>query len=423
MEKEYFRNIWELYGVRDNPFSTSPLLVKGGPLPIDCFVGRAELIKRLGKVLSSKGGSRSFVYGDVGVGKTSFVNFVRYKAIERKFFTPFKEIAAHESWTPEDFILNTLAAIYATLKILKEKPVSKGLLDKLESLLEIVSLDISAGLNVSGFGGSYGRSRKGAHRITVFSLHEFFEEVVRSIVKSTGKEVIIHYNNLELLPENRLKAIFENLRDFFQTANAHFIFIGNLTTHGIIQGLPRVASIFPDTPLHVENLTLQEVKEIIERRFSILKIEGLNQIMPFTDDCLKKLYNLMDGNIRYILNSLSTAVSEATQEKPIVLNEEYMSIILRGVLDKRYLANLTQREKDVLMEIVRHKEITNKALSALLILKSSNVSQYLKELESAGCIFLRRKSGKDKLWSAEHRIRWALLETPKSGQEPLYKYF
>lgn len=35
-------NIWELYGVKENPFSTSPLLVKGGIIPLDSFVGRTE---------------------------------------------------------------------------------------------------------------------------------------------------------------------------------------------------------------------------------------------------------------------------------------------------------------------------------------------------------------------------------------------
>jgi len=56
---EIIRDIWELYGVRSNPFSTAPILVKGGIIPLECFIGRQEQTKQLGKILGSKGGSRS----------------------------------------------------------------------------------------------------------------------------------------------------------------------------------------------------------------------------------------------------------------------------------------------------------------------------------------------------------------------------
>ena len=68
IDQDFLTSIWEVYGLRDNPFSTSPLLVKGGSLPIDCFVGRKERIKRLSRIIASKGGSRILIYGDVGVG-------------------------------------------------------------------------------------------------------------------------------------------------------------------------------------------------------------------------------------------------------------------------------------------------------------------------------------------------------------------
>ena len=44
------KDIWELYGVKENPFSTSPILVVGGSISIDSFVGRSEHIKRLSKI-------------------------------------------------------------------------------------------------------------------------------------------------------------------------------------------------------------------------------------------------------------------------------------------------------------------------------------------------------------------------------------
>lgn len=415
------KNIWELYGVKDNPFSTSPILVKGGTLPIECFVGRTEHIKRLGKILGSKGGSRTLVYGDIGVGKTSFVNVVRQRAMDKGLFTPFKEIAIQEDWTSNDFILNTLASFYATFKVMPKRPINDVTFKKLETLFEIGAKDLQVGASILGIGGNYGEQTKQTNVLTTLNLQGFFQDLVNEIT-SGNKEIIIHYNNLELLNEHKIKQIFNNIRDFIQVPKVHFIFIGNLSTHSVIQSMPRVSSILTDTPIHIENLKLSEVEEIIIKRFENLKIDNLNYVIPYTPDCLKVLYELMEGNIRHILNSLSTAVLEETNEKAVVIDESDLARILKKVLDERYMIKLTNKAKEVLIEIVKHREITNKTLSDKLGIPPSNTSQYLKDLQNEGCIYLRRKNGKDKFWSAEHRIKWALLKE-KGRTLSLRKFF
>lgn len=415
-------NIWELYGVRENPFSTSPLLVMGGTLPIDSFVGRKESIQRLLKIIGAKGGSRNLVFGDVGVGKTSFVNVVRHKAMMAGYFTPFKEIAVLENWSLEDFILNTLAGIYSTLKLMKdsERPIKKELFDKLETLLEIGKSNVNAGISVAGFGANYGSEKRQAGELTSVILQDLFNEIISEIMTNRNNEIIIHYNNLELLSEKKIRYLFNNLRDFFQTRGIHFIFVGNLTVHSNLQSIPRFSSILTDTPFHIEPLKFEEVEEIIRNRFIALRIsKSINIIQPYTRDCLRTLFDLMDGNIRNILNSLSTAVSEITGERPVMLDSRMLSVTLKDVLEKRYLCNLQPRARQVLLEIVKHTEITNKALSDNLKLPRSNVSSYVKDLMHEGCVYLRRKNGKDKYWSAEPKIKWALLKESNSPQRLL----
>src|SRR3989344_287374 len=402
---------WELYGVNENPFSTSPILVVGGSIPLDSFVGRSEHITRLSRILGSRGGSRTFIYGDIGIGKTSFVNVVRSSAIQKGFFTHFKEITTQDKWSADDFVLNTLSAIYSTLKLLKERPVSKETYEKLESLFEIGKTSISGGISVAGFGGSYASQQKATEVLASFSLQNFFSEIITEINGNTSKEVIIHYNNLELISEKKIRNLFDTLRDFFQTKGVHFVFIGNLTAYSILQSVPRFSSILSDTPFHIETLSFDEVKEVIKKRFEGLRIsEKLNLIYPYTDNCLKILYNLMAGNIRDTLNSLSTAVFHATTESPILLDKNKLARVLNEILEKRYLNTLTPKEKEVLGEIIKHKEITNKSLSDKLKIPRSNISTYVKDLESAGCVFLRRKNGKDKFWKADPKVKWSLLK-------------
>ena len=110
--------IWELYGLKTNTFFTDPLLMFGGDIDLKFgFIGREEEIKRLRSIIYGNNGSRILVSGDVGIGKTTFVNYVRAIASQDRYFTTLKEIGVQPEWNGMDFILNTLSAIYYTLKL------------------------------------------------------------------------------------------------------------------------------------------------------------------------------------------------------------------------------------------------------------------------------------------------------------------
>jgi Cdc6-like AAA superfamily ATPase len=267
-------NVWEFYGLKENPFSISPLLVQGGVIPVESFVGRDDQLKRLGRTFGSPGGSRTVVYGEVGVGKTSFVNVARRKAFEKGFFTPFVEIAVLDDWDAQKLILNTLSSIYSTLRLMNDRPISENTYKKLESLTEIAIEEKSVGVSLGGWGGNYGVQRKVPQQIPINTLIQFFKEIIEDLKGRTKKDVIIHYNNLELMSEEGARNLFSNLRDFLQTANVHFVFVGNASVNSIIQSLPRVSSIFSDTPIHIENLSLEEIKEILRRRVDGMKISN-----------------------------------------------------------------------------------------------------------------------------------------------------
>jgi hypothetical protein len=422
MENTGMSSIWELYGVRENPFSTSPLLVKGGTLPIESFVGRQEQVDRLLKLFTSKGGSRILVCGDIGVGKTTFVNYARRLTLEKGFFTPFKEIAPQASWTTDVFILNTLAGIHSTMKLLdKAAPISPENFKKLESVVEMGGQEINFG-NKVGEENLYVSQGVNRIRLTTFGLHDLFQNIIGDILERTKRDVIIHYDNLELLSEKNIRNIFDNLRDFLQTPNVHFVFVGNLSVKQTFNSLPRVNSIMSDTPILLGNLKLKEVDEIIKIRLEKTQINELSYVKPFDKVVLEELYELYEGNIRDILNSLSTAIVEATKEKPVVLDEFLISKTLKSVVERRYLEGLQPKAKEILLEVVKHKEITNSNLSANTKTARSNISTYLGDLQNKGCVYLRRKSGKDKYWSADPKIKWLLLREPDTIQKRVIDY-
>jgi GTPase SAR1 family protein len=407
-------NIWELYGISSNPFTTEPLLIKGGILRIECFVGREQEQSELERKFNSSGSSRILIIGDVGVGKTSFVNYARFNAIKEGYFTPIPEIAVLHDWDALQFVVNTLYAIYITIKNFDDHKglISKPLYKKLESLFEInLKSGYSIGLDVAGFGGNYGQSRTAPVFMSYKAVVDLTREVIIEIYNKREKELIIHYNNLERIDSNDIIRLFGDLRDFFQTPHVNFIFVGNLVTNNAIQGIPQVSSIFSE-PIILKSMSYDEVKKIIDVRLNKLKIEGVKQIKPFDNSALKMLFGLYNGNIRHILNSLDKAVTSSVRNIPIVLDDSDVARILSNQIEEKYLKGIKPRAKDVLLKIVQSEEITNKGISDALKMPRPQVSIYLSDLKNSGCIVLRRQDGKDKFWASAPHFKWLLLKKP-----------
>ena len=210
---------------------------------------------------------------------------------------------------------------------------------------------------------------------------ELATKIVKEIHNKTGKDVILHYNNLENLKEMDIRRLFEDLRDFFQMPHTHFVFVGNLITNGIIQGSQRVSSIFSDS-IMINEMTFEEIEEVINKRLELLKIENLNLVKPFDKSALDKLYNLYGGNIRNILNSLKEAILASVINNPIILTDEDIARTLRQLVEERHFKILVEKERQILRYMANKEEITNKSLATGTNTAQSNVSKYLKHLQN-----------------------------------------
>jgi Cdc6-like AAA superfamily ATPase len=392
-----YTDIWELYGLDRDPFFTEPLSLFGGIDIKRGFVGRDEEVKRLRTIIGARGAARVLVTGDVGVGKTTFVNFVRANAPPKRFFTPLKEIQTQPEWAGADFILNTLAALYNTIKVrtdLDPKQISPEVWKKLELLVDIIERrDRNFNVDIMGTGGGFGQ-----------------------VQKMGFSEVIISYNNLEVIEPKDLSRLLNSVRDFIQSPNTKFVFIGGPSVQDTISKLPRVHSIMSETPIVLQNLTLKEVKDLLEKRIDTLTTPGLQAIKPYEDDTIGKLYTLHKGNLRFILNSLSTAFKEIVKDVPLVLSAKDMQRILPNVAKKRWLDKLTPSEREVLMYILGEGEATNKKIAAGTKKLKQNISPITKKLLEI-CAIKIRTDGKEKFFSVEQSITWLLLENKSAPQE------
>jgi hypothetical protein len=419
---------WEVYGLRYDPFFVGPILVFGGEISKSTFIGREEKIKRLKKIFIS-GSSRIIVSGEPGVGKTSFVNVVRSGMQEKQFFTTIREIAVQPEWSANDFILNTLFAIFNTLKRRDLGSIlTNELYKELESLITLVRLDnYSGSVSVlgSGAGGGKGTTFNNP-QITVSYLQDIFERFVQELKDNNYKGIIIHYNNLENFESTRLISFFNKIRDFLLVENVNFVFVGDLTVPPILQSVQRVSSIFNDSAIILENLTFEQVKKILAKRIESLSIDGLTYVIPYEEEAVKVLYDLYSGNIRNILNSLSTAIREISDEVPVVLNKKMLCTILSGVAEEKWLKRIPQWEKEILFCILENPEITNAEISEKLNKKRQNISKVVSKLLNMSAIFVKRAEGTQKFLEVHPSVKWFLLSEKlenKTKQSDLLKYF
>ena len=204
--------------------------------------------------------------------------------------------------------------------------------------------------------------------------------------------------------------LFNSIRDILLTENTHFIFVTDLNVPTVLESQPRVASILNGAPILIDPLSKRETTTIIHKRFEILKDKQLAFTSPVSDDAIGVLYDLYQGNIRYVLNSLSEAlISMSAEEAPVTLSAQKVVLLLRGIAEKRILDKLTNREKEVLLAMLSEPETTNKSIASKLDLQNQNVSTYLKKLMMRGCIYLHHTSATSKYYRVTEYAKWLLL--------------
>ncbi|NUM37390.1 MAG: DeoR family transcriptional regulator [Candidatus Brocadiae bacterium] len=415
-------NIWEAYGFKENPFNTRPLSLYGeNLLSIEkAFVGRknteeSDLLLRL---LDSPGGNRIVIEGEIGVGKTTFINYHRHfwehkVKKEQKLFTSYGEIPIYYNWQPKDFLLNILSHLLHKMVLTfgLEKITSEPLFEELlilDKVYQQSSYQIEG--QILGIGGGYGKSKNiTIPNITEARLQFYLQETIKAILQKGYRGIILHFDNLEILQSGRLEEcqqIFQNLRDTFQIPEVYFIFIGPTGFfRKVISPLERVRSIFFGWPIYVPPLTKEETLEAIHLRYELLAMKQLCWIKPVEDNCISFLYDLYEGKIRFIMDALQAILTRFPRSIGKILSLEDVQKLLFGFMEEKILKILTTREIEVLLQGASFGRFTNIQLTKYLDLKKSNVAKYLQKFQELGFVKLAKKEGRNIFYEVSEDIK------------------
>jgi DNA-binding transcriptional ArsR family regulator len=408
------QNLWERFGFRDNPYDTRALsLSPESALSVAAaFVGRDKTSAEwqlLTNFLRNPGGGCVAVEGDVGVGKTTFVNFHRYlweTEAEMKLLTPASEISVQGDWTVREFLLSVIGALAGrfALKMGPTAAAKDELLTEVTALTGVLvreSLNLSGGVSILGSGATGGKSRSTTvHRgeVSLAALKDYLDRLLQRVRKLKYAGAILHLNNLELLARDdprRLTRFFDETRDCLQTRYVYFIFVGYTGMfQEVIVPVERVRSIFFGHPIHLPSLSRKDVQHAIQLRYKLLALKPGKWIPPVDDELIDHLYDAFDGRIRFIMDAVTTLVTRLPEGVTATLSATAARELLQQLASERVRALLTDAEQQVLLAAVEQGRFTNSSLAQATGKSKQNVAKYLRRLIDLNFARLAEKRGR-----------------------------
>ena len=147
---------WQTFGFKDDPLKTSPIT----KATLELFTGHHEEAKICKRILTGSN-VRIVIEGDRGVGTTSFGNYLRFSAEEKKiYFTPRTEIKVEQGWRFETLLAAIISNFVREIELRAdlENFLSDQRFQAAKSLSSrIAETYRSFGVDAFGFGANIGK--------------------------------------------------------------------------------------------------------------------------------------------------------------------------------------------------------------------------------------------------------------------------
>ena len=163
----------------------------------------------------------------------------------------------------------------------------------------------SFGLEILGFGGSYGREVQlpSVTNVTFEGIQDALAAIVSEIVVELKMDGVFSIlDNVENLEDQQLADLLITFRDtLFSIPRIWWVVIGQSGLGSLIQALdPRVSERIAGTGFEFTPITLEELETAIERRVARFHAKGAGKA-PLPSSVHSHLYNASHGEIRFVL--------------------------------------------------------------------------------------------------------------------------
>jgi hypothetical protein len=347
-------NFWRPYGLRRDPFFQEEL--KASPeaeFPVQAlFVGREAELARIGRAIGGGDPSRMIVEGEAGVGKTSFVNALKAVVAANGLLVHEHPVRMDASSTPDRFLAEVLRILVRTHGLAGGKGSEFW---KSAARLVEGGVRTSGGVSVAGTGVQVQRE----HLAPQLGHGSLLDRVGEALARLRDEiaPILLHVNNLENLSleaADHAATLMQTVRDVFAYAGAHWLMVGTTgIEEAVFRKTDQVSGFFPHAVV-LAPLTAAEIREVIERRYEHLRVQGSEVVPPVETEAIGELYDRYHGDLRNFLRLLSEASNlllgingiEPLTEAQILrtMSQEYRDRVVRQLSedDVRYLETLAR---------------------------------------------------------------------------------
>jgi hypothetical protein len=352
-------DVWKHFGFTGNPLDPRALGISDTDRQL--LVGRdAEL--RQSMVLSSNFQGVVIVEGNIGVGKTSFVNSVQHDLAGKGFLPSYQTIEVGESTDPSSLILSSLSnLVYSIEKAHGSNACMKD--NSLKQGKQLVTTTMSGGwggqLTVFGFGGGLQKQQTvtpppAPVLATMTQQLDAWMNAARQ--RYSCKSGIIVVNNFDRLADQELVEILNRSRDLvLLRPNILWVLVGKIGMFSTLETQARrVSEIMTGQPVVLNPLPLSEVHKAIEVRVKKFAISSKAEL-PVERKFVDLLYAVSGGEMRFIFKRLTDIVYEVSSHLPSVetVPTDLAMKIVRELAERRLAAlPLTKGDHSILRKMV-----------------------------------------------------------------------
>lgn len=377
--------IWRHLGFNRDIFFVEPL--RPSAEDIKLFVGRDVEIRKY--LIDTLSGSRALkiVTGDIGVGKTTFVNACQYYSFAKtvpfdfQFEIPhilpcFEKIQIRETDTIDDFFLQAITSICQSIVFycrLTEKEPPKEIKEFLSNFLDLAVNTGGAGWNAGANVGLVGLSVGGAQRTKAQNIIRNAKIHLRRLVEIAKVEfdfqgVFVIVNNLDILSKEKLISFLNMARDeVFDITGIYWTLIGRKGIGSIIETeSDRVADYLSGTELFIGPMDFSNTKKVIDIR--VEEFRQSNKVKcPLSDDSIYIFHRMSLQEIRETLKICGEIV------KRVIMINPSLIVIPDEIAIESFIQYANERAKDIDLS-----EAAIKTLNAVFDQESCRPKDYAK---------------------------------------------
>ena len=354
------QGVWQHFGFRSNPLDPRPLSVSHEDREL--MVGRDQENRKFA-ALSSNDHGVIIVEGNIGVGKTSFVNAAQYDLSKRGFLPSHQTIEVKENMEPSNLVLSALSNLVYSLEVAKGRDANTkdaALREGKQLVANTVKGGWGGQLSILGTGGGVQRQETAQQAPTMIintAVQKLDQWIERAKEKFSFRAGIAVINNLDRLLDQELVELLNRARDMaLLRPNILWTLIGKIGTFTTLEAQARrVSEVITGQPILLKPLTLEKVHEAIHvrvKKFATKKEAKFPVEYKFID----MLYEVSQGEIRFIFKRLTDIVYEVAAELPSVeqiLSDLAFRVLKRLAEQRLSQLPLTESDKSILQKMAQ----------------------------------------------------------------------